>query len=113
MKTLSELSNRELDKAADRVWRRYYTYLEEQNRRRNVEAYGTDQPELSDYTVDITCQASVYVKAISPHEAAGLVRRNMVLFSDNPQISPDFEEITIHDVYDDQDEAVDFTEATD
>jgi hypothetical protein len=68
-KQVSELSDRELGKAEDRAWRSYYRYRQEQSRRKLIERYGADNPELNTYTVSATVEGSFDVKARSEEEA--------------------------------------------
>ena len=69
MKKLCELSDRELLKASDRAWVKFYQYREEMSRRELIERYGVDNPELNTYAVWATVEGSFDVKARSEEEA--------------------------------------------
>jgi hypothetical protein len=73
-KELSELSDRELKRAADRAWRKFYQYREEMSRRELVERYGADNPELNTYVVWAKVEGSFDVKARSEEEAEEILK---------------------------------------
>jgi hypothetical protein len=79
-KQLSELSERELEKAADRAWQNFYKYREEMSRRELIERYGADNPELNTYVVWATVEGSFDVKARSEKEAAEIIEQPESLY---------------------------------
>jgi hypothetical protein len=91
-KQSSELSDRELEKAADRTWRTYLAISEEQNRRERVARYGTAEPDLKAYNVSVWMDSiDLTVKTQSGDDAEQIVRKSLWVCNDNP------EQITIDD----------------
>jgi hypothetical protein len=72
-KRLSELSKRELEKAASRACQKFHKYREEMSRRELIERYGADNPELNTYPVWVTVEGAFDVKARSEEEAAEII----------------------------------------
>jgi hypothetical protein len=66
----STLSDCELKHAVDRTWRKHSACVEEQNRRRRIERYGTSEPDLRSYHVVASIGSIVLtVKAQSEKDA--------------------------------------------
>jgi hypothetical protein len=74
-KQLSELSKRELDKAADRAWEKFHQYRKEMSRRELIDRYGCDDPELNTYSVWATIEGCFDVKARSEEEAEEILNK--------------------------------------
>jgi len=71
----STLSDRQLELAVDRTWRKHSSYVEEHNRRRRLERYGTSEPDLRSYNVLASIGSiAVTVKAQSEEDAEEIVR---------------------------------------
>jgi hypothetical protein len=75
-KQLSELFDSELEKTEHRAWQKYYEIIKEQSRRKLIERYGADNPELNTYVVWVTVEGSFDVKARSEEEAAQMIEGN-------------------------------------
>jgi hypothetical protein len=75
-KQLSELSDRELQNAAERTWRKHLAISEERNRRKLIERYGADNPEMNTYLVWVIVEGSFDAKARSEEEAAQIIEGN-------------------------------------
>ena len=75
-KQLSELSDSGLEKAEDRTEQKYYEIIKEQSRRKLIERYGADNPELNTYSVWVTVEGAFDVKARSEEEAAQIIEGN-------------------------------------
>jgi transcriptional regulator of NAD metabolism len=72
---LSMLSDGELKHAVDRSWRKHSDYVEEQNRRRRIERYGTLEPDLRSYHVVASIGSiALIVKAQSEEDVEEIVR---------------------------------------
>jgi hypothetical protein len=70
----STLSDSELKHAVNRTWHKHSTYVEEQNRRRRIERYGTSEPDLKSYKVVASIGSFVLtVKAQSEEDAEEIV----------------------------------------
>jgi hypothetical protein len=81
---LSTLSDSELKHAVDRSWREHSTYVEEQNRRRRIERYGTSEPDLKSYDVLASIGSiAVSVKAQSEEDAEEIVLDALYLGYEN------------------------------
>ena len=79
-KRLEELSDRQLEKAADRAWQELYKYREEMSRRELIDHYGADNPELNTYTLWATVEGRFDVKARSEEEAKEIFEGEDSLF---------------------------------
>src|SRR5271166_1994541 len=83
-KPLTELSERELERAYDRTWRKQFEYVKEQSRRHLIERYGADNPELNVYTMELSIDwGTVVVKAKNPEEAEQIARNEIYAMTDN------------------------------
>jgi hypothetical protein len=82
---LTALSDRELETAYERAWKRYYKAVREQNRRRMIERYGSENPELDEYLVELSleCTFSMTVKARSIDEAEQIARDDCYINTEN------------------------------
>jgi hypothetical protein len=81
---LSTLSDSELKHAVDRTWRKHSAYVDEQNRRRRIERYGTSAPDLKSYDVLASIGSiAVSVKAQSEEDAEEIVRDALYLGYEN------------------------------
>lgn len=100
-RSLTELSDRELEKASDRTWRKHYEVVKEQQRRRLIQRYGTENPELNTYTVDLRIDhAPLTVKSRSAEEARIIAEGETYLMTDAcDQVHfDDMPDYRVHDV---------------
>ena|ERR1700730_11103307 len=107
---LLTLSDRELEHAVDRSWREHSTYVEEQNRRRRIERYGTSEPDLKSYDVLASIGSiAVSVKAQSEEDAEEIVRDALYLGYENREqiVFDDCNGVEIDDVTESQLKAAD------
>jgi hypothetical protein len=86
MRSIPELSDHELELRIDRTWRNHYRYVEEQNRRNLIKRYGSDEPGLDTYAVDLSLTVPVTVRARNAEEAEVLVIDEIYLMSDDRSI---------------------------
>jgi hypothetical protein len=83
-KPLTDLTDAELERAHDRTWRRHYEVTKEKSRRKMIERYGAENPELNAYTVELAIDyGSVTVKAKNPEEAEQIARDEIYWMTDN------------------------------
>jgi len=97
----TELTDDELEAAYDRTWKRHYEVVKEKERRRMVERYGTDNPVLNEYLVEISVECgSLTVKAKTSEEAAETASNEIYLMTEaNSQIEfNDMLEIAVTEV---------------
>jgi hypothetical protein len=97
-KTPADMTDHELETAYETAWSRYRLFGAELNRRKLIQEYGTDTPELTDYSVEISVTCPLTVQAKSQDDAERLVldwvcltdeRYDQITYDDIPEITID------------------------
>lgn len=99
MKPLLELTDRELERCLSKAYQKVYDYEKEQSRRMLIERYGTDKPELNEYSLSISADCPLTVFAQSEEDAIEIATINLCIDQPTDQIEiNDSPEVTIDDI---------------